>query len=248
VADAPFLNQVAANCATLTDYADAGSQYPSLPNYLALTSGGTQGISTDRHPSPGSPVTADNIFRQVRALGGTAKSYEEDMPTTCARSDDGTYAVKHNPAAYFMGADDAAACARDDVPLGSPSSGELSDDLQNGLPTFGFITPNLVNDMHDGADTHEKVHNGDQWLAQWLPAIFHSQDYRNGSTAVFVLWDEDTPMPNVFIAPTVPNGLVLTDAGYGHYSVLRTTEEMLRIPTLLGAAASAPSLRAPLNL
>jgi len=246
--DAPYINRIASECASLTQYEDAGSGYPSLPNYLALTSGGVQGISTDQPPAVNVPVTADNIFRQVRALGGTAKSYEEGMPTNCDRVNEGTYLVRHNPAAYYSGADDAAACAQDDVPLGTPSGGALADDLHNGLPTFGFITPDRFNDMHDGASLQERISAGDAWLAQWLPQILTSPDYTAGTTAVFVLWDEDTPMPNLFIAPTVPTGLALTDSGYGHYSVLRTTEEMLGIHSLLGAAASTPSLRGPLNL
>jgi len=62
-----------------------------------------------------------------------------------------------------------------------------------------------------------------------------------GSTA-FVVWDEYTPMPNVIIAPSVRPGTVVS-MPVNHFALLRTTEELLGLPVILGAAASAPSLR-----
>jgi hypothetical protein len=53
-------------------------------------------------------------------------------------------------------------------------------------------------------------------------------------------------MPFVAITPSVRPGTVLT-ATVNHYSLLRTTEEMLGITTYLGKASSAPSLRATLH-
>ncbi|HVM66563.1 MAG TPA: alkaline phosphatase family protein [Acidimicrobiales bacterium] len=53
--------------------------------------------------------------------------------------------VKHNPAAYFAGPGDRAACQADDVPLS-----QFAPDLAAGrLPTFSFVTPNLCDDTHD---------------------------------------------------------------------------------------------------
>ena len=43
--DAPTFNALARRYATLTDYTAVA--HPSLPNYLALVSGSTQGISSD---------------------------------------------------------------------------------------------------------------------------------------------------------------------------------------------------------
>jgi len=59
--------------------------------------------------------------------------------------------------------------------------------------------------------------------------------------------DEDSPMPFIAIAPTVRPRTVL-GAAVDHYALLRTTEEMLGLPTLLGAAAQAPSMRTSLHL
>jgi hypothetical protein len=238
--EAPAITRLAARCGTATDYRTVGR--PSLPNYIGATSGDTHGIADDADPSV-HRLTGDNLFRQVRTSGRSEASYQEDMPATCAATASGRYAVKHNPAAYYQGGSDRDACRQDDVPLGTPAHGPFADGLASGrLPAFTFVTPNLCNDTHDCA-----VATGDAWLGRWMDAILDSPTYRRGGTAVFVVWDEPSPMPNVVVSPTTPMG-----TRYGgtvdHYALLRTTEELLGIPDHLGAAASSPSLRQPFHL
>jgi hypothetical protein len=240
---APYMTQTAQKCASMTNWSDAGSAFPSLPNYIALTSGSNQGVTSDSSPGSLPAITADNLFRQVRARGLTQKSYQEDMPANCRLTDSGLYAVRHNPEAYYQGTGDRAACATNNVPLGTTTSGNLFNDLTNNtLPGFSLITPNVCNDTHDCSIT-----TGDTWLSRWLPVILASQSYQAGRTAVVVLYDEDTPIPNFVVAPSVVPGTVVTGA-YSHYSLLRATEEMLGITNLLLNARTAPSLRQPLNL
>src|SRR5207249_2366851 len=51
--DAPYATALAKACGYATKYADAGSQFNSLPNYIALTSGRSNTpIQTDCSPSP----------------------------------------------------------------------------------------------------------------------------------------------------------------------------------------------------
>jgi hypothetical protein len=80
-----------------------------------------------------------------------------------------------------------------------------------------------------------------------VPLLLGSNSYAAGKTAIFVVWDEDSPMPFIALAPTVQAGTV-ESAKVDHYALLRTTEEMLGIPTRLAAAAGAPSMRASLHL
>jgi phosphatidylinositol-3-phosphatase len=237
--DAPFTTGLARQCGTAAHYASVGS--PSLPNYVGATSGDTQGIDDDAPPSS-HPLSVDNLFRQVRTAGRTERSYVESMTSSCQLDSSGEYAVKHNPAPYYVGSQDRAACQRDDVPLGATGGGALVHDLDAGtLPTFAFVTPNLCNDTHDCP-----VRTGDDTLRRWLPAILASAAYRQGRTVVFVVWDEPTPMPFVVISPsTVPGTVGPTPAS--HYALLRTTEELLGLP-LLAHAATAPSLRADYRL
>jgi phosphatidylinositol-3-phosphatase len=240
---APYLNSIAAKCGLAANY--HVTTHPSLPNYLSATSGLAQArlpvlSFTDCSPSVICRTSARSVFGQ----GETWKAYQDSMPSTCAKSNSGEYAVRHNPPAYFTS---LSGCATGDVPFT-----QLRADLAAGvLPAFSFITPNLLHDMHDGT-----IAQGDAWLAANLPAILNSAPYRAGTTAVFITWDEgnggypiedcdDTTVtdascrvPTVVISPTTPVGAV-SRAFFSHYSLLATTEQLLGLPRL-GQAASAP--------
>lgn len=237
---APYETQLAHQCASDTHWSDAGGQYDSLPNYIAMTTGQSGSILTpficDCAPSSSVSVTVDNIFRQVRTAGGTERSYAEGMSGNCSNSGT-TYAPKHNPALYMWGRADRNACRRDDIPMGSATSGNFIKALNsNTLPTYSLVAPNLCDDTHDCG-----VSTGDQFLKTLLPQILSSQVYRAGTTAVFVVWDEDSNIPNIVIAPSVIPGTT-TSTAVSHYGLLRATEEMLGL-RLLGNAARATSLR-----
>jgi hypothetical protein len=105
--------------------------HPSLPNYLAIAGGSTFGVRDDKSPAA-HPLAGQSVFGQVLAAGGTAKTYAEAMPSNCATSAEGRYAVKHNPWPYFADAGERAACRRYDVPSGTPARGALHDDVTPG--------------------------------------------------------------------------------------------------------------------
>src|SRR3954447_5816757 len=107
---APYENQLAKRCALATNF--KAETHPSLPNYLAMTSGSTHGVSDDDPPSS-HPLTGPSIFSQ---LGGSWRALQESMPSNCALSSSGVYAVRHNPGAYFTNIRNA--CERQNVPLG----------------------------------------------------------------------------------------------------------------------------------
>jgi phospholipase C len=229
---APFLHSLADACGTASNYVDHGI-HPSLPNYLAATTGGTQGVHDDDEPLK-HQLAVDNIFRQVRAIGKTSRSYEESMPGNCSLQSANQYAVKHNPAAYFVGGDDRTACKRDNVPFD-----QFFTDLAGGLPEFTMITPNICNDMHDCS-----VEEGDKWLSDVVTQITASPAYRDGKTALFVVFDESEgagTTPLVAIAPSIAPGTV-ADVQLDHYALLAFTEDALGVPDHLGKAADAPSM------
>jgi phosphatidylinositol-3-phosphatase len=229
-AAAPYLNALAGGCAWATQYTAIG--HPSLPNYIAMTSGDPQGITDDSGPAS-HPLDVPSLFSQLGPGGWRA--LEESMPAACSSTDAGDYVVRHNPATYYTNI--AAACATQDVPLSDPP--DLS-------APFTFVMPNLCSSTHSCS-----VATGDLWLSQWVPRILSSPQYRGGTTALFVTYDENgggagVPIPTIVVAPSVPSGL--SDAiAYTHYSLLRTTEEMLRLP-LLGGAQIAPSMRPGMHL
>ena len=109
------------------------------------------------------------------------------------------------------------------------------------------MTPNLINDMHNGT-----VADGDTWLATFVPKLLASGEYAAGHTAVLITWDEDDDLsgnhiPTFVIAPSVVPGTRVS-AKLDHYSMLRATQEMLNAAPLLGNAATAVDMRAPFNL
>jgi phospholipase C len=248
---AAYINTVAKECGSATNYHNI--THPSLPNYIAATSGlalsSLQRFLPDCSPGAGCNTSAKSIFGQVK----TWKSYEENMPSNCDRTNAGNYAVRHNPAAYYTALHN---CSSNDVPFS-----HLATDLaHNQLPQFSFITPNLIDDMHNGT-----IAQGSKWLASHLPAILNSAAYKNGSTAVFVTWDEGEEghevkgercstntsdvschIPTLVISPSTKAG---TKAGtlFNHFSLLATTEQLLGLARL-GQAASATTMTKAFNL
>ncbi len=239
--NAPYLARLARRCGIATDFHSVGR--PSLPNYIALTAGSTQGISDDDPPAT-HPLAVSSIFSQ---LGTRWLALAESMPSNCALSDAGLYAVRHNPVTYFTGI--RRACLRQSRLLAEPP--DLS-------ARFTFITPNLCHDMHacptTGNDTTAQVRAGDRWLAAVLPTLLGSRQYRSGSTAIFVVWDEPdtavsdaTPVPFIVVSPTTRAGTRAV-AAFDDYSLLRTTEDMLGLRRHLGNAARARSMRSAFHL
>jgi phospholipase C len=217
--DAPYLTGLAHACGLATNYHAVA--HPSLPNYIAATSGSTWGIADDDPPSA-HPLAKPSIFAQVAAAGLSWRSYEESMPTNCDRASSGAYAVKHNPAAYYTGL--RGACAVSDVPL--PTRGPL--------PAFTLVVPNICDDMHSCP-----VSVGDRWMRRFVTSLVAGRAYTDGTTAIFVTFDEGTDPANhvatIVVAPSTPRGTV-SATRFDHYSLLKTAEELLRLRGRLGHA------------
>src|SRR5207237_432865 len=88
----PYLYGLARRYGYATGY--RAISHPSLPNYLAIAGGSTFGVSDDEDPST-HPVRGPSVFGQTLAKGGTAKLYAEALPSPCARTSAGAFAVRH---------------------------------------------------------------------------------------------------------------------------------------------------------
>ena len=236
--NAPTINALASECGLATSF--YAETHPSLPNYIAMTSGSTQGITDDAGPLS-HPLDVSSIFSQLSPDGW--RSLSESMPSNCYLENSGVYAVRHNPAPYYTNI--RTECADQNVPLGPTA--DLS-------ARFTFVTPNLCHDMHSCPtqnDTATEVKTGDAWLSTFLPQVLDSPEYTAGATAVFITWDEgagaDQHIATLVIAPSTPAGTTSTST-FDHYSLLRTTEEMLGLTTYLGEAANAVSMRSAFGL
>jgi len=226
---APYVNALARECALATQY--RGVAYPSLPNYLAATSGSTFGVTDDASPAA-HPLGSASIFSQT---GGNWLSLSESMPANCDRTDAYPYAVKHNPAAYYTNV--ASVCGRQNIPLGAHPS---------FAARYTFVTPNVQHDMHDGT-----IAQGDGWLKAFASKVIESPGYQAGSTILLIVWDTDdrssaNRVPALVVAPQVRPGTT-SAAAFNHYALLRLTENALGLP-LLGNAKNASSMRAAFHL
>jgi phosphatidylinositol-3-phosphatase len=232
---APFTTALAKRCGLATNY--HAITHPSLPNYLAMTSGSTHGIGSDCQPLQ-CPIRGPNIFTQVTRHGLRWRSYAESMPRPCYRGTTSLYAARHVPAVYYTR---IRACGRHVRSLGRLRSGRLHFALHSGhAPALMFVTPNLCNDAHDCS-----LARGDAWLARWVPMIVASPTYRHGHTAVLLVFDEGgggkNIVPLIVLSRYTPAHAVRHRL-MSHYSLLRGTEKMLGIRRYLGKARLARGL------
>lgn len=225
----PFLHGLATQCTYYTDWVETNTGQNSLTQYIGLTSGVVNDATVnDCEPSATCRSTDDNIFRQVRQSGGTARTYVDGASAPCSV---GSNKAKHIPALYYQGGDDASHCTAEVRPLA-----ELDPDH---LPTYAFVVPDQCHDGHDCGDT--KV---DAFAKDTLGAILDGASYRAGRTLVWVIYDEDEPVPNLLIAPTA-RAAAISDVVGSHAGLLKTVEQALGLPVLdQGELPTAVSLRA----
>src|SRR5579884_1934973 len=248
---APFINgTLVPECGLATNY--HAIRHPSLPNYIAPASGASQ-LPLNCVPA-NCPQTGTTIFDQEPSW----RVYAEDMPSNCYPVDSGLYAGDHNAPAYYPSL--ASACQSNDLPFGTATSGAFVDDLNAGtLPALSIVLLNSCDSMESCT-----VSSGDAWLQTWIPKIVAAPNYQQGGTAIFLTWDEGNHgsrgeicadnltdeschVAMLVLSPYTKPGT--TDATlYSHYSLLRTTEELLGIGTYLGEAASANSMRTAFGL
>src|SRR5438128_4669961 len=235
----PYMHSLAASCSYFSDWAETNTSQNSLTQYIGETSG-VNNLATvnDCNPSATCRSTDNNIFRQVRLAGGTARSYVEAAATGCSAAGN---AAKHIPALYYYGTyTDSSGVTHNDHDFCSTEVRPYSEFNANNLPTYAFITPTLCNDGHDCNNS-----TVDAWASTHVQAVLNSAAYQSGNTAVFIWYDEDHPVPNAQVAPTAHAGDI-TQTGVGtHAALLKTIELMLGLPVMQqGQLTTAADLRA----
>jgi phospholipase C len=213
-----------------------GVAHPSLPNYLALWSGSTQGVTDDKTHD----FTADSLASQVTAAGKQWRVYAQGVPGNCFRkasaasvSDGpgrrGVYARKHEPAISFRSVS------------GSPSECAKIQPLAGFDATafdVAFVAPNLCNDAHDCS-----LAVGDAFLKAFLPSVFNSPDWSH--TLLVVSFDEGSSDKNgggnvfTMVARQGLSG-VPSATPHTHYGILRTIEDIIGLPCLAEACNATP--------
>ena len=222
---APYINSLKTGGAVLTS--SYAITHPSQPNYFALFSGATQGITDDGCYTPGFS-SAPNLAAELASAGKSWASYNETLPsqgsTTCSS---GKYARKHNPWFGFA-----------NVPTSSAKTFAQFPADHTTLPKVSFVVPNLCSDMHDCS-----VQTGDTWLKNNLGG--YATWAKTHNSVLIVTFDEDNRLSGNKIATVLygqPVKAGSTSATtYNHYDLLRTIEDMYGT-SHAGNAASASDI------
>ncbi|GLY66534.1 alkaline phosphatase family protein [Amycolatopsis taiwanensis] len=220
---APYLDQLAATGALFTNA--TAITHPSQPNYLALFSGDTQGVTDDSCPHI---FTTPNLGEQLLTSAHGFVGYAEDLPgvgySGCGF---GGYARKHSPWVDFS-----------TVPADATRPLTEFGPNYSTLPAVSFVIPNLCHDMHDC-----DVATGDAWLRDNLDGFVQWSATHNSLLVVTFDEAEDSSptnqIPLILVGPMVRPGVYSEPVN--HYRLLRTIEAMYGLPPL-GHAADTPPL------
>jgi hypothetical protein len=237
---APYLNGLVARYGLATRY--YATSHPSEPNYVALVAGSTLGVTSDGVYHLSRP----SLFGQLAGAGRSWRVYAQDDRAGCFTGSSarggrdgpgaaGTYARKHNPAISFTSVAGNPAQCRNIQPLRA---------FDPGAAPFEMIVPNLTNDMHDGT-----IGQGDAFLRAFVPHILTSPPFRAGGV-LFITFDEGGSsagslgdhgghVATLIISPGVARGYQYR-AYADHWSLLRTTEQLLGLPCLANACKRSP--------
>jgi acid phosphatase len=216
-ADAPYINSLIAKYGLATNYKAVA--HPSEPNYVALFSGSTQGVTDDGLYN----LDGQNLADQLEAHGKTWQIFAQNVPLDCftgATASDGedgigTYARKHEPAISFT-----------DISTSPARCSHITNfaHFDPAVADFIFIAPNLCNDMHDCSTA-----TGDAFLRNFVPTILNSSAWQQNGV-LFIVWDEgegsfsSNQVAALVIASEVRPGY-RSAVAHDHYSLLRTIED-----------------------
>jgi hypothetical protein len=238
---APYLNGLARRYSLATHY--FALSHPSLPNYVGLTGGDTDGILTD---CANCETPDENLLDQLdRAHIGWRTYFEGLENRRRMTASTSKYNPHYDPFAYFDRIEDSA-WARSRV---SDFAGLSRDMAQDRLPRFSWIAPDVYHDGHNAS-----LKKADSYVARLVPRVL---DALGPQGVLYLTWDEglDSDLRGVHgtkggghIALIAAGGAARTGATTGtpanHYAQLRTIEANFGVPALRKASLpSTPLLR-----
>jgi hypothetical protein len=222
---APYMRSLAKHGANFVNA--HGIAHPSQPNYLALFSGSTQGISSDTPPT--NLLPGPSLGGKLLAAGFTFTGYSESLPAVGSHATSkGEYARKHNPMSDFA-----------DVPTSDnrPFSDFPTDFTK--LPTVSIVVPNQIHDMHSGS-----IVAADRWLKSNLSDYVGWAQTHN--SLLIVTWDEGRSGNHI---PTFMDGQVVRRGTYHqhitHFNMFTTLEDMYGLSRGHGKHADAAAITSP---
>jgi phosphatidylinositol-3-phosphatase len=231
--EAPYINNTLAKGGAVFSNSFA-VDHPSQPNYLALFSGSTQGVTNDSCPKNFKNVA--NLGAELIRAGLSFTGYSEVMPSAgYTGCNHGVplfgYTRSHNPWVDFS-----------NVPAASNLTFASFPKDYARLPTVSIVVPDECHDMHSCPRD-----NGDLWIKANLGG--YASWARSHNSLLIVTWDEDGTRLEIPLlgggdrnkVPTIFYGAHVRAGTYGehitHYSILSTLEEMYGLAHA-GASAS----------
>jgi arylsulfatase A-like enzyme len=234
---APYLNSLARRGALETQY--YAVTHPSLPNYLALTTGGYAEITGNCAHCDSS---ARSLVNQLDDHRISWRGYFEAIPKTVTApyTRGAPYNRHYNPFVYT----DSLQAA--DLNADVTNWGRLHRDLVGRtLPTFSWIAPSTPHDGHN-----HPLPVADSFARRLVPKIERALGPRG---VLFVTWDEGRRADRrgafgrgggrvalIALGPGAKRGVNVTTRA-NHYALLRTIEHRLGLGAL-GHAKHAPLL------
>lgn len=208
--NAPYINSLIQQGTLFTN--SHAITHPSQPNYIAFFSGSTQGVTNDKCQV--NTWTDQNLYTKLNKAGSTFAWYSEDLPEEgseiCASDN---YKRKHNPTPNF-----------ENVPAEANKPFSLFPNDYNLLENVVCVSPNTLNDMHDGT-----VAEGDAWIQSNLGDLV---DWCKSNNSIFVIYfDESDDKNDDNIIPVIAVGEHVkvnyqSNNYYDHYSWCKTTCSM----------------------
>ena len=225
-AQAPYITGLSQAWANMTQ--SFAITHPSEPNYLALFSGSTQGVTSDQCPVSFSVQSlGSELLKAKISFTGYAESMPYDGYTGCMAVPDSLpsgwlYMRKHVPWPDFTKIPGSVSIVYPG-PLKKPPS------------LFTWITPNMCNDMHDCA-----ISTGDKWAKKNLPKLI-AWDSANDGVLILTFDENDgspgNQIPTILIGNVNPGQYSQT---INHYSVLRTIEDIFGLKHLGESGSATP--------
>ncbi len=209
----PFFKSLADEGAHFTNF--LALTHPSQPNYIALTSGSLNGVSTNGVVN----LNAPNIADLLDAKGITWKVYAEKFPGNCfTGASKSGYARKHNPFISYLNIQTIPSRCANIV-----NADEFDVDAANGrLPEYVFYVPDNRNSGHDTG-----VAYADKWYAKKFSKYVGDVNFMK-DTVLISTFDENgsgsrNQIYTSIVGPSIRAGVYPTEVTL--YSLLKLIEE-----------------------
>jgi hypothetical protein len=225
---APYLNKLARSGALATHY--YAVTHPSLPNYVALTTGSHKDVN---HDCASCRSDGQSLASQFEIARIPWRAYFESMrnPLSTQLVQGAAYNPHYNPFAYTQ-----ALRAPDPASDVTSFAGLRRDLARRTLPRFAWIAPNVWHDGHNGT-----LAGVDRFARGMVPKIVRALGPRG---VLFITWDEGRDADKrgahgqgggrVPLIAVGPAARAHTRIGVvaNHYALLKTIEAAIRVSPL----------------